>query len=146
MSSAGNKLTQATKNKISLAKRKYSEPDLIKATTEYLSQFSDPQKPTKNLPTLSGLCMHLNITPATLNSYTTTFENFAQTIDLLLNYQEENLIQRASNDQINVGFAQFLLKAKHRYIDSPQNLTQNNYTNISPGVLAEALKMMNNKE
>lgn len=141
MSTSGTKLTQQTKNKISLVKRKFSEPALIKETQHYFESLKKDQ-----LPTLSGLAIYLKITPATLKNYALTYSNFNELLEVLINAQEENLIQKALNNKINVGFAQFLLKAKHNYIDSPQNLTQNNYTNISPEVLKEALSLMSKKE
>jgi hypothetical protein len=143
MSTSGKNLTSETKTRISLAKKKFNQKDLIKATIDYLSQFDNDNNSDK-LPTLSGLCLHLKITKNTLKNYTLSYSEFSDFIDLLLTFQEEKLIQRASSNKINVGFAQFLLKAKHNYIDNPQNLTQNNYTNISPEVLTEALKLMNN--
>jgi hypothetical protein len=60
--------------------------------------------------------------------------------------QEEYCITRGITQQANPIFSMFLLKSKHNYKDSPQALTQNNYMNISPDVLKDALSLMQSKD
>lgn len=142
MSTKGKSLSLQTKNKIALNKRKYTEKALTNKTLEYLDQV----KTTDKLPTLSGLALYLNITSATLNNYRTMYEEFALLTDYVLTFQEEELIQRSLTDSQVANFSKFLLKSKHKYQENAQSLTQNNYLNIAPEVLKEALQLMHNKE
>jgi len=56
--------------------------------------------------------------------------------------QEQFAINEGFRGKASI-FSMFLLKSKHNYHDSPQQLTQNNYMNISPDLLADALAIMN---
>lgn len=56
--------------------------------------------------------------------------------------QEEYLLTRPFTEKANVLMSMFLLKAKHHYQDEPKQLTQNNNFNISPDILADAIKLM----
>lgn len=146
MSTKGTSLAKTTKEKIALKKRKYSKSDLIKLSIEYLDKILNSDKDPKPLPSLTGLALHLNISKNTLNKYIDIHDEFSQYVDYILTYQEENLIQRASSDSINTGFVQFMLKSQYGYSDKPQSLTQNNYLNIQPEVVKEALKLMDKND
>jgi hypothetical protein len=97
------------------------------------------------MPTLQGYCLEAGVSPSNLNDYRVKFPEVDQLCDTITLEQENFLLTRAINNKSNPIFSMFLLKSKHGYHDQPQSLTQNNSFNISPDLLADALKLMAGK-
>jgi hypothetical protein len=140
MSRKGTKQTEATKAKISLANTKHDIAILESQAIAYIENL----KPD-TLPTLSGLCLAIAIDHRNINDFRMQSPKLDKLCAYIENLQEEYLINNGLHNRVNPGFAQFLLKTKHNYKENPTQLTQNNYTNISPDVLAEALTIMGKK-
>jgi UDP-N-acetylenolpyruvoylglucosamine reductase len=133
MSTKGKTLSQTAKTNISLAKSSHTAKSLSEVAMQYLNTLeNDP----KRLPTLSGYALAAGIGSRALQNYRMKFEEVDHICEYIETLQEEHALTTISP------LSQFLLKSKHGYRDQPQQLTQNNYSNISPEVLVEALKLM----
>lgn len=138
MSTKSLTLSDQTKNKISLAKTKFNPKALDLSWQEYQSELStNPEL----MPSLAGLAKRYGMTQTTIlnNSHLPQVQNI---IDQILTLQEAYLLENGITGKASPSFAQFLLKAKHHYSDDKPSLTQNNFMNISPEVLADAIKLM----
>jgi hypothetical protein len=143
MSNKGNKLSNTTKNKIGLARQEVSKSHLIQSGKTYLAKLeSNPQL----LPTLSGYCLAANIHRSTLLEHSVNIPEVAAIVETIEALQEDYLLTNGIIGKANPIFSIFLLKSKHQYKDQPQQLTQNNTFNISPDLLADALKLMGNNK
>lgn len=132
---------------ISIVKRgrptKYSAslPDRVKKYTNKTLKDGD-------FPTIEGLALELGVSTRTLYGWETEYPEFLQTMDSLRDAQRDMLQVGGLTGKYNARMAIFLLKASHGLSDATPLLhaTQNNYLNISPDVLADALRLMENKE
>lgn len=99
-------------------------------------------------PTIEGLAINLGVGTRTIYDWEKLHEDFLQTTERLRDAQRRLLISNGLNNKYNSRFAEFLLKAIHGVSDSKAVLkaTQNNYLNISPELLADALKLTKEKE
>lgn len=142
MSTKGLKLSEDTKNKISFAKSVYTAQDFIDAWDKYQIKLNeDPKK----LPTIGGFCLEVGISQTHILEYVTKFSEVEQIINYITELQQEFLLTNGITQKVNPIFSMFLLKSKHNFRDNPQQLTQNNYMNISPDVLKDALALMSDK-
>jgi hypothetical protein len=142
MSNKGNKQTPQTKLIIREKQTKITTKQLIEDYKNYishLSEFPDTMPSIVNFCILSGLNSTYIYELATQNSKLTEILNNIK--ELQENYLLTNGIINKTNSNLTI----FLLKAKHNYKDNSQKLEQNNYLNISPEVLSDALKLMNKK-
>jgi hypothetical protein len=143
MSNKGNHHTRETKNKISLAKTKLQGKELQTAIDKGLAYIEQLKNDDKQLPTLQGLALAMGINYTYLIELYASKPELTELMDHIKLLQEQFLLTRGVSSKSNPVFSMFLLKAKHNYQDKPQNLTQNNFVNISPDVLKDALKLMN---
>jgi DNA-directed RNA polymerase subunit F len=146
MSTKGLPVSQATRQKISLAKTKYTVDYLTSCATKYLQQFEkvDPEHP--KLPTVAGFCRDHHIEQSRLYRIANDKPEVRKLLDQILQLQEAQLLDDATYNRANAGFAQFLLKSKHGYTSEPVTLTQNNNFTISPDIVKTALTIMANKK
>lgn len=95
-------------------------------------------------PTIEGLAINLGTGTRTLYDWEKEYTDFSHTLELLRDTQRDLLIKNGLTGKYSTSFAIFLLKAIHGYTDSKAlfEATQNNYMDISPDVLADALKLM----
>lgn len=136
-----------TRQKISLSKTKFTKDYLIDRSTEYIESITlaDPQ--AKVIPSIVGLCLHIGISRSRLYELSHTFQEVADILEYVSMLQEKTAIDGGITQRLNPIFSMFLLKSKHGYQDSPQSLTQiNTNLNISPDLLADALKIMGKSE
>lgn len=138
MSTSGLKHSPATIAKISLAKTKLDPKSLDKTLQSYLDELSDNPE---LCPSLAGLAKRYGMTTATITN-NSHIPQVAQIIETIQTLQEDYLITNGITGKASPAFAQFLLKSKHHYSDDKPSLTQNNFMNISPEVLSDALKLM----
>lgn len=99
-------------------------------------------------PTVEGLAHYLGVGTRTIYDWREQHKDFSQTIETLLDTQKQLLITNGLTGSYNARFAMFLLKANHGMTEKETvvDATQNNYMNISPDILADALKIMNSPE
>ncbi len=99
-------------------------------------------------PTIEQLASNLGVGTRTLYDWEKEYPDFSQTLEYLRDSQRHLLITNSLNNKYNSRFATFLLKASHGFSDAKPvfEATQNNYLNISPEVMADALKLMEQHE
>ena len=143
MTTKGLTLSPETRAKISLSKTKHTEASLTAGGVSYLDSIlnPDPNK-TVPIPTVVGLCLHCGISRSRLYELLPSMPKVADIVEYIEMLQEQFAINEGFRGKASI-FSMFLLKSKHNYHDSPQQLTQNNYMNISPDLLADALAIMN---
>jgi hypothetical protein len=97
-----------------------------------------------DFPTIEGLALELGVSARILYGWDTEYSDFFQTMETLRNAQKHMLQADGLSGKYNARMATFLLKETHGITDAtpPIHATQNNYMNISPELLAEALKIM----
>jgi len=95
-------------------------------------------------PTIEGLSLKLKVGTRTLYDWEKVYPDFSQTLDNLRNTQKDLLISNGLMGKYNTRFSMFLLKANHGMKENEPlvNAEQNNNFNISPELLADALKLM----
>lgn len=143
MSTKGKQLAETTRQKISISKTKHTKADLIQKGIDYIQYLNDNPK---ELPALSGYCLAVGMHRSSLLEYRAKYpevDDIARTIELA---QEHYALTRGITNRANPIFSMFLLKGKHGYQEQPTQLTQNNNFNISPDLLADALKLMNSDD
>jgi hypothetical protein len=139
MSTKGKHLVPLTRYKISQSKIKHTKEKLIKAGIVYLNHLAANQS---ELPTLSGYCLEASIYPDTLRNLTARYPEVERLVMKIVLLQEQYCLVNGIKNRANPIFSMFLLKSKHNYLDQPQKLEQNNYLNISPELLKDALQLM----
>jgi hypothetical protein len=99
-------------------------------------------------PTIEGLSVYLKVGTRTLYDWEVEYPEFSHTLDKLRDIQKDLLITNGLKGGYNTRFAMFLLKANHGMSEKEPliNATQNSYMNISPEVLADAMKIIENEE
>lgn len=95
-------------------------------------------------PTIEGLAVNLGVVSSTVYAWEKEYIDFSETVEALRDRQKLLLMENGLNGKYNVSFAMFLLKSMHGYNDKAPlyEATQNNFMNISPEVMADALKLM----
>ena len=99
-------------------------------------------------PTIEGLAPKLKIGTRTIYDWEKIYPDFSQTIDNLRDTQRELLITNGLKGNYNTRFSMFLLKASHGMTEKEPlvDATQNNYMNISPDLMADALELMRSRD
>ncbi len=139
MSTKGKQLSTKTREKISLAKTRITKSALITAGQNYFERLaSNP----KELPTLTGFCLEANISRSHLSELAHKYSEVMDIVEKLEQMQEQYCLTNGITNKANPIFSMFILKSKHNFKDQPQKLEQNNYLNVSPELLADALKLM----
>ena len=143
MSTQGLTLSPETRAKISLSKTKHTQAKLVASGMSYLDTILNPEagKPVP-IPTIVGLCLYAGISRSRLYELLPTMPEVADIVEYIEMLQEQFAINEGFRGKASI-FSMFLLKSKHQYHDSPQQLTQNNTFNVSPDLLADALAIMN---
>lgn len=98
--------------------------------------------------TIEHLASELGVGTRTLYAWEKEYSEFQHTMDMLRDAQRDQLIRGGIQNKYNARFASFLLKANHGMQDRqpPINATQNNTFNISPELLADAIKLTREKD
>ena len=89
-------------------------------------------------PSIEGLAINLGVVTRTIYGWEKEYEDFLHTTELLKDIQRDLLIKNGLNGKYSTSFA------LHGFSDAKPlfEATQNNYMNISPELLAKALKVM----
>lgn len=98
--------------------------------------------------TIEQLASELGIGTRTLYSWEEIYPEFQQTMGMLRDAQRDQLLRGGITNKYNPRFAAFLLKANHGMQDKqpPINATQNNYLGVSPEIMADAIKLIREKD
>lgn len=99
-------------------------------------------------PTIEHLASYLGVGTRILYEWEKEYSDFLQTMDMLRDAQRHLLISGGLSNKYNARFAAFLLKASHGLTDATPlvKATQNNTFNVSPDLLADALKIIEEKD
>lgn len=143
MSSKGTTKSIATRQKISKTMTKYTKVYLRSKAREYIDHLNEHPE---ELPTLSGFCMFSGLHKGNLTEKRIEDPELNELLSQIETAQEHYCLVNGITNAVSPGFAQFILKTKHDYKDQPTHLTQNNTMNISPDLLADALKLMSSKD
>ena len=131
------------------SKRKRGRPtkyniQMIKRVTEYTKKCIKEGV----FPTIEGLAPKLKIGVRSIYEWEELYPDFSQTIDNLRDTQKQLLITNGLVGKYNTRFSMFLLKANHGMSEKEPlvDATQNNYMNISPELMVDALKLMRSQD
>jgi hypothetical protein len=142
MTTKGNKLSTATKFKISLANQK-DRTELHAKLQEYI------QSPPDNEPiSILNAAIHAQISESALLHYEArTAENseIRQLLTQLRDLSKSQLITKGLKKEYDTRLTGKLLEYNHNMKTENPNLTQNNIFNVSPEILAEALELSKKK-
>lgn len=118
---------------------KYDGARLNARVREYITH----AKKTGDFPTIEQLAMILGVGVRTLYDWETEHMEFSQALNALRDLQRHMLLTNGLNGKYNSRFAIFLLKASHKMRENEPVVENNtNYMNISPDILADAIKLM----
>lgn len=121
---------------------KYS-PSMPKNVINYINFCLKSDK----FPTIEGLAIKLGVGTRTLYDWEGEYMDFSQTMEAVRTTQRSLLIQNGLTGKYSTSFAAFLLKALHGFSDGKVvEATQNNYMNVSPELMADALRLMKEKD
>ncbi len=122
---------------------KYDSTRLNTRAKEYIKQ----AKKKGDFPTIEQLAVVLGVGVRTLYGWEVEHAEFQQTMDTLREAQRHMLLTNGLSGKYNSRFAIFLLKASHKMRENEPVVENNtNYMNISPDVLADAIKLMRSKK
>jgi len=138
-------LALTTRQKISLSKTKYTKPVLIDGGVSYVDKILNAPKEDKLIPSIVGLCLHIGISRSRLYELADKWQEVADILEYIRMMQEDKALQGGMTNRLNPIFSMFLLKGKHGYIDTAPALNQTNNFNITPDLLADAIKLMRSK-
>lgn len=117
---------------------KYS-PRLMGKVISYIKQ----AKKMGDFPTIEQLAMFLGVGVRTIYDWEKEHNDFSHALDALRDLQRHMLLTNGLNGKYNSRFAIFLLKAAHKMRENEPVVENNtNYMNISPDILADAIKLM----
>lgn len=98
------------------------------------------------LPTFEHFATIIGVGTRTLYDWESVHDEFSHAMDYLRDTQKHVLINNALIGKYNARFATFLLKASHKYRENEPIITNNeNNMNISPELLADAIKIMRSR-
>lgn len=121
---------------------KYNSTRLNARAREYIKQ----AKKKGDFPTIEQLAVVLGVSVRTLYDWEAEYPDFLQAMEALRDSQRHMLLTNGLNGKYNSRFAIFLLKANHKMRENEPVVENNtNYMNISPDVLADAIKLMRSK-
>ncbi len=102
----------------------------------------------EEFPTIEHLASHLGLGTRTLYAWEQEYFEFQQTMDILRDAQRHLLISGGLTNKYIARFASFLIKANHGMSDAKHlvHATQNNNFNVSPELIADALKIMEERD
>ena len=133
---------------ISIIKRGRPTKYSVTGTPERAKKYTQKALDEGNFPTIEGLALELGVSARSLYGWETEYPEFFQTMETLRDAQKHMLTSGGLTGKYNARMAVFLLKASHGLTDTapPINATQINNMNISPEVLADALKLLEERE
>ena len=101
----------------------------------------------KDFITIEQLASQLGVGTRTLYAWEKEHSEFQHTLDMLRDAQRDQLIRGGIQNKLNAGVSIFLLKASHGMQDRQPlvHATQNNNFNVSPELMAEAIKLTKEK-
>lgn len=123
---------------------KYDNARVNTCATKYINSC----KKKHEIPTFEQLSGILKVGTRTLSDWEQEYPEFLLTMDILRGVQKDMLIRNGLNGKFNSRFAMFLLKANHKLHENEPLVTNTseNYLNIQPEVLADAIRIMRSKE
>lgn len=122
---------------------KYNASRVSRDVIKYINQ----AKKNGDFPTIEKLAMVLGVGVRTLYDWETEYIDFSHALDTLRDLQRHMLLTNGLSGKYNSRFAIFLLKASHKMRENEPVVENNtNYMNISPDILADAIKLMRSKE
>lgn len=118
-------------------------PRLIAQVIKYTKEC----KKKGDFPTIEQIAMVLGVSVRVLYDWEAEYPDFLHALDTLRETQRHMLLTNGLSGKYNSRFAIFLLKASHKMRENEPVVENNtNYMNISPDVLADAIKLMRSKE
>ena len=118
-------------------------PRLNKIVMKYINN----AKKSRDFPTVEKLAMVLGVGVRTLYDWGAEYIEFSHTLETLRDLQRHMLLTNGLSGKYNSRFAIFLFKASHKMRENEPVVENNtNYMNISPDILADAIKLMRSKE
>lgn len=132
----------ATRQKIAKALTKYTAPELEAKLVEYFTLIE--QNPKKVI-SIVGFSNFLGVNQTYLYQVAETKPEVQRIIETIKDYQEEQLIDNGLTGGYNSKLSMFLLTSRHGYNTQATTLVQNNNLNITPDLLADALKLLQDK-
>lgn len=102
----------------------------------------------KDFITIEQLASQLGVGTRTLYAWEKEHSEFQHTLDMLRDAQRDQLIRGGIQNKLNAGVSIFLLKASHGMQDRQPlvHATQNNNFNVSPELMADAIKIIREKD
>jgi len=85
---------------------------------QMILEFIYRQVAMRQMPTRSGLCIHLGVSRDTVNNYEQRYPEFARSIQMLREAQENLLLQRLAKGKCHPAGSMFILKNLHGYKDT----------------------------
>lgn len=146
MSTKGKELSTVTRYKIAVSKQK-DRTKIVKALKEYIGILIDPEEKGQ-IPSLVSASLYAGISKKALLAWElTTAEDseVRQILDFIRDMEEKWLRENGLLGLTDSKLTGLFLKADHGLQEKPAQLTQNNYLNISPELLAEALELSRSK-
>lgn len=112
----------------------------------HAKEYIKTAKKKGDFPTIEQLAVVLGVGVRTLYGWEAEHVEFQQTMEALRESQRHMLLTNGLTGKYNSRFAIFLLKASHKMRENEPVVENNsNYMNISPDVLADAIKLMRSK-
>jgi len=146
MTNTSTALSLTTREKISLSKTKYTKSVLIDGGVKYIDRILNAKKEEKLIPSIVGLCLDIGISRSRLYEIAEKWVEVSDILEYIRMMQEDKALQGGITNRLNPIFSMFLLKGKHGYQDTAPQLHQTNNFNVSPELLADAVKLMRSKK
>lgn len=117
---------------------------MVKKADKYLQDCIEKDE----LPTLEKLALILGVSSRTIYVWRDEYDQFMQTVEQIQCLQIDMLIQKGLRGDYSASVAMFLLKSLHKFreTDSPYYAVQNNFHNVSPELLQEALRLQDDSD
>ncbi len=101
--------------------------------TRVVEEFGDLQKEKKTykkkvnttFPTIEGLALYLGVNNKTILDWAKVFPEFSEAVEKINEIQKNNIIERTSRGDYNVGIANLILSANHGMAIKTENLNKN---------------------
>lgn len=132
-------LTPYSKKSLKLGRPSKFSSKMVKKADKYLQNCTESDE----LPTIEKLALVLGISSRTAYVWRDEHDTFMQTVDRLQCLQIDKLIQKGLTGAYSASMAIFLLKSIHKYRETDSSLyaVQNNFHNITPELLQEAINI-----
>lgn len=118
-------------------------------TSKYVMDYIKKCAGNEEFPTIEGLASYLKVGTRTIYDWKVEYDDFSQTIEMLMDAQRELLVVNGITGKYNTRFSMFLLRANHgmREKETIVEASQNNIMNgINADLLADALKILESRE